>query len=196
VLIHHTEDPLMQLKIDRTRRAAVAGPWLAAAHRDVGRLLALDIARRVVLETVAIEHVKGSSSGVQIQEGGEPVILAVMRAGLFVAEGIWEGLAGSTLVPMRRDDPLPNANPGRPYVIVDSVINTGGSMRHLLDRLLAHDVAKLSVAALVGYRPTVEAMSHEYDGVLFSVGRLSERSYVGKGGTDTGARLFGSTTME
>ncbi len=32
--------------------------------------------------------------------------------------------------------------------------------------------------------------------IIFSAARLSERSYVGKGDTDTGARLFGSIRME
>ena len=56
------------------------------------------------------------------------------------------------------------------------------------------DSAKVMAITLVGYGPAVKALADERPEVDFVAARLSERSYVGKGGTDTGARLFGTTT--
>src|SRR6266540_2523410 len=195
MLIDRTSEPLMQLLVDSTRRAGTAGPALAQAHRAVGRALASDIARALTIEPVEIDHVAGKSQGVRLQPGLEPIIIAILRAGLFLAEGIWDSIPGSVLVLHRNagdSDHLPAA--GHPVVLVDSVINTGASMMSLI-----HDVTKLRparvlVAVLVGYRPALEGLSGALPNVDFVVGRVSDRTYVGQGPTDTGARLFGTTS--
>ncbi len=196
MLIDHTADPMIRLLVDVTRRAETHGAALAHAHREVGRALASCVARHVTLEEATIEHVTGTSVGVRIREGEEPIVLAMLRAGLFLAEGVWERFARSSLVlhDSRADTPpvLPASN--RVVVVVDAVINTGKSLRALLDPLEKLGVKQIVIVALVGYRPTVELLVSEKPHIDVVVARLSDRSFVGRGPTDTGGRLFGTTT--
>jgi uracil phosphoribosyltransferase len=197
VLIHHTDNPLMRLAVDKTRRKATQGADLAAAHREIGRLLAPDVARNLELEDCAIEHSTGPSTGVQIRPGQEPAVVAMMRAGLFVAEGVWDSLPGSALVPWRpKLEEMPSIAGERPAVIVDSVINTGRSMKRAIEALRGRGHEQIVVVTLVAYRPTLAEMAEAAPDITFIAARLSERSYVGSGGTDTGARLFGTTGWE
>jgi hypothetical protein len=93
VLIDHSNEPMMRLLINKTRTAELSGPALAEAHRDVGKQLAGSIAQHVQLEEIAIHHVAGASTGVQIKPGSEPIIcltrpfdsLATVRAERVVA---------------------------------------------------------------------------------------------------------------
>lgn len=194
MLTHHTHDPMMSLLVDRSRRACVDGPSLAAIHRSIGTLLAIDVARGLSLEGCEIEHPTGPAIGVRVMPERQPVIVALLRAGLFLAEGIWERLPGGTLVLHDpRQQALDVAEFGdRPAVIVDAVVNTGRSMTQVMDTVRRLGARNIMVVTLVGYRPTLEGMAAAMPEITFVAARLSERSYVGKGGTDTGARLFGS----
>ena len=195
MLIDRTDDPMMRLLIDATRRAETPAAALAGAHRKVGEALAPAVAQHVSLEDVEIDHVKGKSTGVRVAPNGGPIFIAMLRAGLFIAEGMWESIPGSALVLF---DGVPNSLVDVPVgnrlvVIVDAVINTGKSLQPVLQHVQSRSPAKLVVATLVGYRPTVETLAESYPAVDFLAGRLSERSYVGSGTTDTGSRLFGTT---
>lgn len=195
MLIDRTDDPLIRLLVDPTRRADCTGPALARAHREVGRALASSIAASVPIEEEAIEHVAGRSAGIRVQRGAEPIIIAMMRAGLFVAEGLWECFPGASLVPHHpKHGELPECPiAGRTVVIVDAVINTGASLQRVLDAVGPFGPARVYVVTLVGYRSTVEKLATDTPLVDFLAARLSDRTYVGRGTTDTGARLFGTT---
>ena len=195
MLIDHSDETMMRLLVNTTRQADLAGPALAEAHRNVGRRLAGSVARHLLLEDVAINHVAGTSTGVRLKAGSEPIIVAVMRAGLFVAEGIWSSLPDSSFVLHGEGSSL-GALPakGRTVVVVDSVINTGQSIREVLSAVEALQPSSIAVATLVAYRCNLEALVDEFPAVDFHVARVSDRSYIGRGGTDTGARLFGTTT--
>jgi uracil phosphoribosyltransferase len=198
MLIDRTNDPIMRLLVDATRRADTSGPALARAHREVGRALAGAVAGYLPLEEIDIDHVAGKSTGVRVRPGGEPIFVALLRAGLFLAEGLWECFPNSALVlhggRTETLAPLPAA--GRAVVVVDAVINTGRSLRAVLDEVLHAGPAKTVVVTLVGFRPTVEALSVERPEIDIVAARLSDRSYVGRGTTDTGGRLFGTTSWE
>lgn len=185
----------MRLFVNTTRQADLIGPALAEAHRNVGRQLAGTIAQNLLLEDVTINHVAGFSIGVQVKSGSEPIIVAVMRAGLFVAEGIWSTLPGSSFVLYDQGkaiDTMPVV--GRSVIIVDSVIDTGRSIREVLNTVMALKPDSVVVAAVVAYRGNLEMLVDDYPGVNFHIARISDRTYIGKGSTDTGARLFGTTT--
>lgn len=189
-----THDPMMRLLVDATRRAECAGPALARAHREVGNSLASVVAASLPIEEVEITHVAGRSMGVQIRPGAEPIVVALMRAGLFVAEGVWERLPGASLVPLSSGALLEIPAEGRTVIVVDAVINTGRSLCAVLDRVRELGAGKTLAVALVGYRPSVVELSEKRPEVDVIAARLSERSYVGRGSTDTGGRLFGTTT--
>ena len=198
MLIDNTATSVMRLAVDRTRQGAVTGPELANAHRNVGRLLAADIANQLAIEECIIEHSTGPrQDGVRLLKTSQPIVVPLMRAGLFVAEGIWEMLPGAALMPWFPNTTAIPTLPGeRPTILVDAVINSGRSMQLALDALKEKGSQNIIVATLVGYRPTLEAMAEGNPTVTFVAGRASDRSYCGRGGTDTGARLFGTMSWE
>ncbi|WP_406668068.1 uracil phosphoribosyltransferase [Gallaecimonas sp. GXIMD1310] len=188
---------MMRLLVNTTRQADLAGPALAEAHRNVGRSLAGSVAQHLLLEDVEINHVAGISTGVRVKVESEPIVVAVMRAGLFVAEGVWSSFSGSSLVLHSEGSSLEDLPAkGRVVVIVDSVINTGQSIREILSSLMALEPSSIVVATLVAYRHNLEVLVEEFPAVDFHVARVSDRSYVGRGSTDTGARLFGTTSWK
>lgn len=190
--------PVMRLLVDRTRRAAVCGPALADAHREVGKALAPFAARRMTLVDEPIDHVAGPSTGACVKDESAPIVLALMRAGLFVAEGLWATVPGASLVPWDGAvDGLSNVPvERRAVIIVDSVINTGRSMDGALQAVYEGKPAWVSVAALVANAAGLSERIDLWPEVEWAIARVSQRSYVGKGGTDTGARLFGTTGWE
>lgn len=193
MLINHTNDPTIALLVDQTRRAENSGPRLAALHRDVGRALARDVGRGLELELCDITHPTGQpSAGWRLKR--QPRIYAMMRAGLFLAEGIWEMIPGAKLIPLHGSESIPETDTEHPIIIVDSVINSGKSVRALLGHFAEHQ--NIKVVTLVGYEETMVALEEEFPNVTFVAARLSLRTYVGKGRTDTGARLFGTTDLE
>jgi uracil phosphoribosyltransferase len=196
MLVDRTDDAMMRLLVDATRRASCSGPDLAKAHRAVGRALAADVAQQVSLEEVQIDHVAGPSTGVQIRKGDEPIFIAMLRAGLFLAEGLWECFPGSTLLLHDHHQALHSipASSRRPIVIVDAVVNSGRSLGAVLDALPG--VNDLTVVTLVAFRETMAKLEAARPRVTFIVGRLSDRSFVGSGTTDTGGRLFGTTSWD
>jgi uracil phosphoribosyltransferase len=189
-------DPFVRLLVDATRRAEASGPALAFAHRAVGHALASHVARGLRLEEAEIDHVAGPSTGVRIVPGAEPVVIALLRAGLFIAEGVWERLPGASLLLHGHDDVNRFPLDGRTVVVVDSVINTGRTMREVLKEVDQRSAAATIVATLVAYRPNMVRLAEEHPQVNFVAARISDRTYVGRGKTDTGARLFGTTLLE
>lgn len=196
MIVDLTNEPVTRILVNQTRLKVTESTRLAQAHREVGRLLAKPFAERLTLEEYDIEHVTGPSKGVRVASGREPIILALLRAGLFLAEGIRESFPESSLIliePGQVNIPQIPAF-GRPLLLVDGVINSGKSIRPLIESALARRASKVVVAALVAHRDGVEDLSRDFPTVDFIIARISEHSYVGKGGTDTGARLFGTTS--
>lgn len=194
MLVDHTNSPMMRLVVNEARQVRVYGPALAEVHRSIGRALATALATDFMLEEVAIDHVAGLSMGVQIKSGAEPIIIAILRAGLFLAEGIWMALPGSSLALYGQKSELEAVpSSGRVVVVVDSVINTGKSIRGVLECVAKSNPLKISVAAVVAYKPSLDELIVDFPNVDFHVARVSDRSYVGNGSTDTGSRLFCTT---
>ena len=195
MLHDRSDDAAMQLLVNKTRLASCSGPSLAAAHRRVGAALAPWVAQKLQLVEVPIEHVAGPSIGVALAESSTPIIVVLMRAGLFVAEGLWEVLDTASLVPWSGDAAtlaeLPVA--GRPLILVDAVINSGKSIVGAMELLAPRTPASITVVTLVANGQGLQHVMQAWPDVDFIAARVSKRSYVGKGGTDTGARLFGTT---
>ena len=63
-------------------------------------------------------------------------------------------------------------------MVVDSVINTGRSIRRWLDVLGERRPRQRVVATLVGYRPTMAGLVADYPDVHFVTARASSRSSV------------------
>jgi uracil phosphoribosyltransferase len=195
MLHDHTNEPLLQLHVNETRQETVNGSKLADAHRAVGRDLSAHLAQCLTIENYEIGHPTGNKSdGRRVTQESKPIIIAMLRSGLFLAEGIYSSIPGSAMVLYKSAKDLEDMPKGKNLIVVDAVINTGKSIREILAHVEKFEPSHLMVASLVASKEGLTSLINEFPKVDFHIARVSENSYTGKGSTDTGARLFGTTT--
>lgn len=199
-LSHFTDRHLVRLLATESRRTDTSPSELAASHVALGRFLAGELLEAIPLETRDIQHPQGVRQGWRIQAEQEIALVVLMRAGLYVGEGFrevfrtapvlhvsvsrGEGLAAPDLELIERLG-------ARKCVLIDSVVNTGGSVEPVLRQLTERSVDTF-VAALVTPHTTAGRLTEAWPRTRFLFARLSDNQYVGVGATDTGNRLFGT----
>ncbi|MCX5690654.1 MAG: hypothetical protein NTV94_12885 [Planctomycetota bacterium] len=200
-LIHFTNRNLVRVLATETRRTDTSPQELAHSHVTLGRFLAGEVLEQFALEAREIRHPQGLRQGWQIQSENDIALVILMRAGLYVGQGFREvfRVAPMLHVSAPRGKGLPDADINqlsqlriRSCVLIDSVVNTGGSIEPILQQLMNQGI-RVHVAALVAPSTTAERLAATWPETQFSFARLSDNQYVGKGATDTGNRLFGTT---
>lgn len=200
-LYHFTEVPACRLLADRTRRSDLDTRDYSEAYAELGRFLAFQVLEQFELEEYQIQHCEGTRLGVRIRDEERIGIACLMRAGLYLAHGCRTVLRRSPLhlVNPERDKGLSpkeleelNSSYLDTLLIVDSVVNTGKSIRPIFSQAKALGIRRVIVLAGVSTFEQSKSISADHPDVLFYFARLSHNSYVGKGGTDTGNRLFGT----
>jgi uracil phosphoribosyltransferase len=204
-LHHFTDTPASRLLSDRTRRSDLDTRDFSEAYADLGRFLAYQVLEQFELEEYQIQHCEGPRAGVRIRNEERIGIICLMRAGLYLAHGCRSVLRRSPLhlFSPERDkglspkelDELAGSRLDT-LLIVDSVVNTGKTIRPIFAQAKSMGIKKVIV--MVGVSPVAQGTSiaEDYPEVMFYFARLSHNSYVGKGGTDTGNRLFGTPNRE
>jgi uracil phosphoribosyltransferase len=204
-LHHFTDTPASRLLSDRTRRSDLDTRDFSEAYADLGRFLAHQVLEQFELEEYQIQHCEGPSPGVRIRDEERIGIVCLMRAGLYLAHGCRSVLRRSPLhlFSPERDkglspkelDELAGSRLDT-LLIIDSVVNTGKTIRPIFAQAKSMGIKKVIV--MVGVSPVAQGTSiaEDYPEVMFYFARLSHNSYVGKGGTDTGNRLFGTPNRE
>jgi len=200
-LTHYTDRHIVRLLATQSRRTDITPQELTRSHVALGRFLAGELVEHLALEPCVIQHPQGVRQGWQLAKESHIAVLCLMRAGLYVTEGVREVL---TKAPVFHVDPkrgvgltdkdldsLPFVE-DQTFVLVDSVINTGASMEPMFEQLRSRGAARIFVLTLVGPVPTAQRLEREHPDVHFLYARVSENQYVGKGKTDTGNRLFGT----
>ena len=198
---HFSDRHAVQLLATQTRRTDLSPVQLARSHVDLGRLLAYELVELLPLEPCQIEHPQGMRTGARIAGESDVVILSLLRAGLYVTEGVREVLqlaAVCHVSPTREhglDEAVLRSLPslaGRVVIIVDSVINTGATLLPLLEQVRAQAPALIVVLSLVTPVDTAKRLEETCPDVHFLLARVSTNQYTGRGATDTGNRLFGT----
>jgi uracil phosphoribosyltransferase len=200
-LKHYTDRHLVRLLATRSRRTDIT-PWeLTQSHVELGRFLAGELVELLDLEPCDIQHPQGMRKGWQLAREEEIILLPLLRAGLYASDGVREVLRLSPVVHIspRREVGLPEAEldqlpsiPGRTFVLIDSVVNTGASLEPVLRQLQERGAGRIIVVALVGPVATAKRLEDAFPDVHFFFARVSENQYTGVGATDTGNRLFGT----
>ena len=200
-LKHFTDRHLVRLLATESRRTDTTPVELSRSHVALGRFLAGELVELLPLDPRQIQHPQGLRTGWRIAGEAEILLVTLMRAGLYAAEGVREVLPNARVVHVspRRGVGLADSDlqglgsvEGRRVVLIDSVVNTGASMEPLLAQLRDRGASWLAVLALVAPVPTAERLEREHPDVNFFFARVSDNQYVGKGSTDTGNRLFGT----
>ncbi|KAM7205178.1 Uracil phosphoribosyltransferase domain containing protein [Naviculisporaceae sp. PSN 640] len=207
-IMHATDMAAAKLLMTPTRDASLAGPALREAHRQVGRYLALQFVSEVVgLESSATPHVQNrTTEGYRLCSESKTTIVALMRGGEPMALGVSEVFPLSMFVHAKEPSDLePHHVAGQQTVIlVDCVVNSGKSIIDFVRHIRGSLVWSFLIVVVVG---VAQADSVKGDGALAKcleqngkirvvTLRLSGNKYTGRGGTDTGNRLFNTTHLD
>lgn len=188
-----TNKNAVQLLATQSRRTDISSTELCKIHFEMGKLLAYEMLDEFELAETKIQHVQGIKQGVELADKNKIVIFALMRAGLYSAEGIRSVFADSQFFPITEITTDKNEIKNKIIIIVDAVINTGNSIVKVIEHLQINKPKKIFVATLIMQKDALQ-LADKYPDIYFYALRISENKYVGKGGTDTGNRLFNTTT--
>jgi uracil phosphoribosyltransferase/phosphoserine phosphatase/adenylylsulfate kinase-like enzyme len=202
--LHATTRNAAKLLMTPTRDARISGPNLRKAHKRIGWYLATEFLAEVVgVDEYNIPHVQGdTTSGHRIRHESKTTIVALMRGGEPMAEGVNQALPGAMFLHAKRPDEVTRLHVRGQWtvVLVDSVVNSGKSMVDFVQRIRSLDptIPIVAVAGVVQKQSlsaeSVLGRALETDRALSLVAlRLSENKFQGRGGTDTGNRLFNTT---
>ncbi|MHA1230070.1 MAG: uracil phosphoribosyltransferase [Candidatus Helarchaeota archaeon] len=200
-----TDKNAIQILATQSRRIDITPYTLTKSHIELGRYLIYQICDEFELEDCKIKHPQGIKTGRKIKNEEDIIILCCMRSGLYLTEGLRTILQNSPTYLINPDKEFGLSDSkynifgdlsDKIVIVVDAVINTGATVKKLLDQLSNKNPKKLIVVCLVMPIPTAELFKKNYPDIIFYVARTSNNQYVGRGITDTGNRLFGTFNQE
>lgn len=200
---HHASAKVLATK---SRRSDITGPSLQSVHIEIGIFLADRL-----LDTVCREgnmfahnrewsHVQGTTFQGLSTNGAEVMILPLMRGGEPMSRGLHRRFPSAQVVHWDDHRPLSNdelsLGATTDVIIVDSVINSGKSIRRVLQHLQTlttwTNSPRVYVLTAVMQSVASTSLPLDFPKVRFLALRVSDNKYSGQGGTDTGNRLFGT----
>jgi uracil phosphoribosyltransferase len=139
----------------------------------------------------------------------QPVVVPILRAGLGFVHAAQEllpdadvGFIGisrdeQTFAPKPYVNKLPESLAGRPVIVIDPMLATGGSLVHTCELLIERDApAPIVVVCALCAPEGIERLQAEHPDVTIVVAaidrELNEKGYIVPGLGDAGDRLFGT----
>jgi uracil phosphoribosyltransferase len=202
VVVDH---PIVQARLTVMRDESSSNAEFRAALRELATLLVYEATRELATTDEQIITPVAPTTGVTI--ANPPLLVPVLRAGLGMAEAAFNLLPESQMgfVGLARDEQtheptpymasLPASLAGRPVIVLDPMLATGGSLLHCLRLLVDRGAADLTVICALAAPEGVAAL--EASGLpvrLFTASvdeRLNEAAYIVPGLGDAGDRQFG-----
>ena len=197
--------PIVQARLTVMRDERSSNAEFRAALRELATLLVYEATRGLATQDVAITTPITATTGTAI--ANPPLLVPVLRAGLGMAEAAFNLLPESQMgfVGLARDErthdavpymaSLPESLAGRPVLVLDPMLATGGSLLHCLHLLAERGADDLTVVcALVAPEGVARIESSGLPVRLFTAAideRLNEVAYIVPGLGDAGDRQFG-----
>jgi uracil phosphoribosyltransferase len=200
------DHPLAAQLLTRLRESATDRAGFRRAMDDLSGILVYEATRGIEVEAIAIDTPLGPTQGTRLSR--PPLVVPVLRAGLGMLGGVLRhlpetdtGFIGvarneATFVPEPYMSSVPERLDGRPVLVLDPMLATGGSLEHSC-RILAERGAGSLTAVCVLAAPEgvarLEASGLVDHVVTASIDeRLNEQAYIVPGLGDAGDRLFGT----
>jgi uracil phosphoribosyltransferase len=199
------DHPIVQARLTVMRDERSSNAEFRAALRELSTLLVYEATRELDRADVAVTTPVAPTTGTAI--ANPPLLVPVLRAGLGMAEAAFNLLPESQMgfVGLARNEQthqphpymasLPESLAGRPVIVLDPMLATGGSLLHCLHLLAERGADDLTVICALAAPDGVSAL--EGSGLpvrLFTASideRLNENAYIVPGLGDAGDRQFG-----
>jgi len=199
------DHPIVQARLTVMRDQRSTNSEFRAALRELATLLVYEATRGLERTEVPITTPVAPTTGTAL--ANPPLLVPVLRAGLGMAEAAFNLLPESQMgfVGLARDEDthqphpymasLPESLSGRPVIVLDPMVATGGSLLHCLRLLAARGAEDITVVCALAAPDGVRAL--EESGLpirLWTASideRLNENAYIVPGLGDAGDRQFG-----
>jgi uracil phosphoribosyltransferase len=201
------DHPLVAERLSILRDVDTPNPLFRQTLDALATMLIYEATRDLLVDEFAIVTPMGPTTGVRLTAA--PMLVPILRAGagmvdaalrlLPTAEVGYVGVSRNetTFQPHEYLAKLPNSLAGRPTVVLDPMLATGGSLAHALGLLAARGAPEPITCVCVLAAP--EGLRHIADcGVDVHVvtsaidDRLDERAFIVPGLGDAGDRIFGT----
>ena len=191
---------LTALRDERTDNAA-----FRAALGELTLMLVYEATRDAPRESIAVRTPLAETAGTRLAT--PPLLVAVLRAGLGMVEQAntllpeasvgFVGVARDeqTSLPTQYLESLPDDLRGRPVIVLDPMLATGGSMTHTIDLLHRRGAGDITVLCVVAAPEGIAALEKTAPQArLFTAAiddGLNDVAYIVPGLGDAGDRQFG-----
>jgi uracil phosphoribosyltransferase len=200
------DHPLAAQLLTRLRDETTDRAGFRRAMDDLSGILVYEATRDLAVEAFAITTPMGPTEGHRLAE--PPLVVPVLRAGLGMLGGVlrhlpetdtgFVGLARdeSTFRPEAYMDSVPEDLDGRPVLVLDPMLATGGSLEHTCRLLAERRPGPLTCVCVLAAPEGVERL--DATGLVDALvtasidERLNEVAYIVPGLGDAGDRLFGT----
>lgn len=200
------DHPLAADRLTTLRDATTDRATFRAAVRELAGILVYEALRGAPRVTVPVTTPVATTEGIRL--ANPPVLVPVLRAGLGMAEaahaqvpGAVMGFVGvardeATLRPTPYMESLPDDLAGRPVMVLDPMLATGGSMGHTISLLAGRGADDVTAVCVVAAPEGIEHLAAAHPGVRVVTAAcdqgLDERGFIVPGLGDAGDRQFGA----
>jgi uracil phosphoribosyltransferase len=200
------DHPLAAQLLTRLRDSTTDRAGFRRAMDDLSGILVYEATRDLSVETFEVTTPMGPAVGTRLAE--PPLVVPVLRAGLGMLGGVlrhlpetdtgFVGLARdeTTFRPEAYMDSVPDDLGGRPVLVLDPMLATGGSLEHTCRLLGERRPGPLTCVCVLAAPEGVARL--EATGLVAALvtasidDRLNEVAYIVPGLGDAGDRLFGT----
>lgn len=200
------DHPLAAQLLTRLRDEATDRAGFRRAMDDLSGILVYEATRDLAVEEVSVRTPLGPAPGTRLV--APPLVVPVLRAGLGMLGGVlrylpetdtgFVGLARNedTFVPEPYMNSVPDELAGRPVLVLDPMLATGGSLEHTCRVLAEHGAGPLTAACVLAAPEGLERL--RTSGLVQHVvtaavdDHLDDRAFIVPGLGDAGDRLFGT----
>jgi uracil phosphoribosyltransferase len=202
VVVDH---PIVRTRLSVMRDENSSNPEFRAALRELATLLVYEATRQLPITEVPIRTPVGPTLGTTL--ANPPLLVPVLRAGLGMAEAAFNLLPESQMgfVGLARDEQthqpaaymasLPDSLAGRPVLVLDPMLATGGSLVHCCQLLASRGASDITVICALAAPEGIATVEHSgLAGRLFTASiddGLNDNAYIVPGLGDAGDRQFG-----
>lgn len=199
------DHPIARTRLTVMRDERSSNAEFRSALRELSTLLVYEATRGLAVRQIGIRTPVGPATGSALDN--PPLIVPVLRAGLGMAEAAFNLLPESQMgfVGLARNekthDPeaymasLPDSLLGRPVIVLDPMVATGGSLLHCLELLASRGASDITVVCVLAAPEGLRRLTTcgiELRLVTASVDeRLNSDAYIVPGLGDAGDRQFG-----
>ena len=206
-IVHVMDHPLIQHKLSLMRDQETGPKEFRELLNEISMLMAYEVTRDLPLKTVEIET-PICRAQTKVIAGKKLAIVPILRAGLGMVDGIMSlvpaakvGHIGlyrdpNTLEPVEYYCKLPADAQEREILLVDPMLETGGSAAAAIGFLKKHGCKNIKLVNMIAAPEGVARVQAEHPDVdIYVAGmdeKLNDHGYIIPGLGDAGDRLFGT----